>query len=214
MHEEWTYFLLGAGSKIKSIQSKTAGTSEVRQVCSHEDAPELLEKLGPFCVRKGNITSQGLVYNALSSRGLTMVTAESCTGGLGGGRITELPGASTVYWGGFIVYSNAAKVSLGVEEETLRHHGAVSKVTVLELTERALETSSADVCFSISGIAGPSGGTAEKPVGTVWISVGTRPGRDKAWRFLFRGNRELIREKSIVAAMLLTEREIQRHSFT
>ncbi|MFP4562791.1 MAG: CinA family protein [Spirochaetia bacterium] len=214
MHEEWTYFLLGAGSKIESIQSRAAGTSKVRQVCSHEDAPELLEKLGPFCVRKGNITSQGLVYNALSIRGLTMVTAESCTGGEGGGRITELPGASTVYWGGFIVYSNAAKVSLGVEEETLRNHGAVSKATVLELTERALETASADVCFSISGIAGPSGGTAEKPVGTVWISVGTRLGRDKAWRFLFRGNRELIREKSIVAAMLLTEREIQRYSFT
>ena len=178
MHEEWTYFLLGAGSEIESIQSKTAGTSKVRRVCFQEDVPELLEKLGPFCVRKGNITSQGLVYNALSIRGLTMVTAESCTGGEGSGRITELPGASTVFWGGFIVYSNAAKAALGVREETLRHHGAVSRATVLELTERALETSGADVCFSISGIAGPSGGTVEKPVGTVWIYMGTRAGRD------------------------------------
>jgi PncC family amidohydrolase len=165
-------------------------------------------------VRKGDITPQGLVYNALSVRGLTLVTAESCTGGEAGGLITELPGASTVYWGGFIVYSNGAKTELGVSEETLRVHGAVSKETVLELTRHALETSSAEVCFSISGIAGPSGGTDEKPVGTVWISVGTRPGRDKAWRFLFRGDRESVREKSVVAAMLLTEREIQRNSFT
>lgn len=214
MHEEWTYFLLGAGSKIESIKSKTAGTSAVRRVCTHNEAPELLEKLGPFCVRKGNITPQGLVYNALSVRGLTMATAESCTGGEGGRRITELPGASTVYWGGFIVYSNGAKMRLGVEEETIRRRGAVSKETVLELTACALEASSADVCFSISGIAGPSGGTADKPVGTVWISVGIRPGRNKAWRFLFRGNREQVREKSVVAALLLAEREIQRNSFT
>ena len=214
MHEEWTYFLLGAGSKIESIRSKTAGTSKVRRVCTQEEVPELLEKLGPFCVRKGEITPQGLLYNALSVRGLALVTAESCTGGEAGERITELPGASTVYWGGFIVYSNGAKIDLGVPEGTLRRHGAVSRETVLALTRQALEASSADACFSISGIAGPSGGTPEKPVGTVWISVGTRPGRDKAWRFLFRGDRRLVRDKSVVMAMLLTEREIQRSSFT
>lgn len=211
MHEEWTYFLLGAGNSIETVSSSKGDMTGARHICGQDKAPELLEKLGPFCVRKGNVTSQGLLYNALSVRRKVLVTAESCTGGDGGRRLTELPGASTVYWGGFTVYSNAAKINLGVDTETLRLYGAVSRQTVIELTECAIGVSDADVAFSISGIAGPSGGTPEKPVGTVWISVQIRGTQPKAFKFLFKGKREQIQDKSVVAAMLLTEREVQKN---
>jgi len=110
-------------------------------------------------------------------RGLRAATAESCTGGLVAAAITEVAGASDVFERGFVVYSNAAKVQLlGVAESTLRAHGAVSRETAVELAQGALAHSEADIAVSVTGVAGPGGGTAQKPVGLVHFACARRSG--------------------------------------
>ncbi len=109
--------------------------------------------------------------------GLKVATAESCTGGLIAGLLTEIPGSSAVVERGFVVYSNDAKVELlGVPPETLAAHGAVSEATARAMAEGALKASRADVAVSVTGVAGPDGGSAEKPVGLVWFGCARRGG--------------------------------------
>jgi PncC family amidohydrolase len=137
----------------------------------------------------------------LRERNLTLATAESCTGGLLGHLITNVPGSSDYYLGGMITYSNDAKEHLlGVKPETLQSHGAVSRETVLEMAEGARLAFDAELAISISGVAGPTGGTPEKPVGLVWIGMSaTRYAR--AWELHFPGNRLKIKEQSARAAL-------------
>jgi nicotinamide-nucleotide amidase len=105
----------------------------------------------------------------------TVATAESCTGGMIGELITAVPGSSASYAGGAIVYTNAEKVrQLGVTQRTLDAHGAVSEETVIEMARGAQQRFGVDYAVSVSGIAGPDGGTPDKPVGTVWIALATR----------------------------------------
>lgn len=114
------------------------------------------------------------LVHKLKEKKLKLASAESCTGGYLGKRLTDIPGSSEVFELGLVTYSNRIKhLTLGVQEETLENHGAVSKETVVEMSNNLLELSSADVAVAISGIAGPGGGTKEKPVGTVYISVQT-----------------------------------------
>ena len=104
-----------------------------------------------------------------------MTTAESCTGGHIAHRITSIPGSSAYFKGATIPYSNELKEKmLGVQAETLAQHGAVSEETVKEMVHGALQLSGADIAVAVSGIAGPGGGTAEKPVGTVWMAIGDK----------------------------------------
>ena len=111
------------------------------------------------------------------TRGLTVATAESCTGGLIIGALTEISGSSAVVDRGFITYSNQAKIDLlGVRAETLERHGAVSRQTALEMVEGALRRSGCDVAVAVTGIAGPGGGTQEKPVGLVHLAATSRNG--------------------------------------
>ncbi|OHV85269.1 CinA family protein [Ensifer sp. LCM 4579] len=111
-------------------------------------------------------------------RGLKIATAESCTGGLIAGALTEIAGSSSVFERGFVTYSNEAKVEmLGVAAATLAAHGAVSRKTAIEMATGALEHSQADLAVAVTGIAGPSGGSAEKPVGLVHLAAATRTGR-------------------------------------
>ena len=125
----------------------------------------------------------------LKERGLKLATAESCTGGLLASRITDVPGSSAYFLGGFVSYAYEAKVSqLHVLQSTLDAHGAVSKETVLEMARGALQELRADMAISISGIAGPEGGTAEKPVGTVWFALIT-PERERTYLRKFEGGR-------------------------
>lgn len=113
-----------------------------------------------------------------TARGLLAATAESCTGGLIAAALTEIAGSSAVVDRGFVTYSNAAKVDLlGVSPETLSQHGAVSQQTALEMVAGALSGSSADVAVSVTGIAGPGGGSAEKPIGLVHLAAARRSGR-------------------------------------
>ncbi len=134
------------------------------------------------------------VVRAATDARATVVTAESCTGGLVAAAITAVPGSSRVFWGAFVTYANEAKRSLlGVREETLEAHGAVSEPTVREMAAGAIERSGADHAVAISGVAGPSGGTAGKPVGTVWIGWRSRAGATGARRFRYDGDRAAIR---------------------
>ena len=115
---------------------------------------------------------QTAAVKALQEKGLTAATAESCTGGLIGKRITEVPGSSEVYGFGVVTYANEAKMKLlGVKEETLKQFGAVSEQTAAEMAAGARALSGADIAISVTGIAGPGGGSTEKPVGLVYIGV-------------------------------------------
>jgi PncC family amidohydrolase len=137
----------------------------------------------------------------LRRRGLRLAVAESCTGGLIGHRITNIPGASTYYMGSVTAYAYEAKVRLlGVHWETLETYGAVSKETVLEMASGVRNALAADIGVAVSGIAGPGGGTPEKPVGTTWIGL-SAAGVDEAWCHVWKGDRLAVKSKSAQAAL-------------
>lgn len=156
---------------------------------AHDDAAllELAERLGA----------------ALVARGAKVTTAESCTGGWIAAAITDVPGSSGWFDRGFVTYSNAAKrAALGVSAQTLLARGAVSEQTVREMVDGALRESGAQYGVAVSGVAGPGGGTAEKPVGTVWIAWGGADGTRTARRFRFAGDREAVRRAAVAAALV------------
>ncbi|GLQ96309.1 CinA family protein [Dyella mobilis] len=134
--------------------------------------------------------------------GLMLVSAESCTGGWIAKVLTDLSGSSAWFEAGVVSYSNAAKVSLlGVQAATLERTGAVSGETALEMVSGALERMGAGIAVAVTGIAGPSGGTPGKPVGTVWISWKRRGGEARARLFHFGGDREAVRRQTVAAAL-------------
>jgi nicotinamide-nucleotide amidase len=138
----------------------------------------------------------------LKARGLTLVTAESCTGGWIGEAVTAVPGSSAWYERGFITYTNVAKHEmLGVATATLDKFGAVSEQTVNAMVAGALAHSHAQVAVAISGVAGPSGGTPAKPVGTVCIAWGLGTGAPSAETRQFAGDREAVRRQSVERAL-------------
>lgn len=122
-------------------------------------------------------TAAGLIY-AFTARGLTVVTAESCTGGLIAGALTEIAGSSAVVDRGLVTYTNEAKTDiLGVSVETLKAYGAVSRETALEMATGALSVSQAQISVAVTGVAGPGGGSAAKPVGLVHLVASNRDGK-------------------------------------
>ncbi len=139
---------------------------------------------------------------ALSARGDVLATAESCTGGWISAAITAVAGSSAWFDRGFVTYSNAAKQAmLGVNMQTLEQHGAVSEPTVLAMVDGALGRSEASIAVSVSGVAGPGGGSPAKPVGTVCIAWGTNDGIRLARTFRFPGDRATVRRQSVIVAM-------------
>ena len=142
------------------------------------------------------------VADILAARGLTMTTAESCTGGLISARMVNVPGVSNVFKAGFITYANEAKQKfLGVKEETLMQFGAVSRQTAEEMAEGAARAAEADVAVSVTGIAGPDGGTREKPVGLVYIGCYIS-GNVKVEEYHFDGDRIQVRERTAQTALM------------
>ena len=139
---------------------------------------------------------------ALEEKGLMLATAESCTGGWIAEAVTMVPGSSAWFDRGFVTYTNVAKSEmLGVRAETLEAHGAVSREVVNEMAEGALRASRAQVAVSVSGVAGPSGGSPQKPVGTVcfgWALQGAEPQTEMRH---FPGDREAVRRQSVVHAL-------------
>jgi PncC family amidohydrolase len=141
------------------------------------------------------------VGRLLQERQLKLVLAESCTGGLFGSRITDVPGSSEYFLGGIVAYAYQAKVDLlNVAWDTLNTKGAVSRETVLEMARGIRALLKADIAMSVSGIAGPGGGTPEKPVGTTWIGLVTANG-DWAKVFYFTGDREENKAFAVNAAL-------------
>ena len=150
------------------------------------------------------------LYELLKEKNLTISTAESCTGGLIGKTLTDISGISAHYGYGFITYSNEAKQTLlGVKKETLASFGAVCSETVEEMATGALLKSGSDVAVSVSGIAGPGGGSKEKPVGLVYIGIKSKDKVAKSHRFIFDGTREEVRLKTVRKAMELVINEIE-----
>lgn len=140
---------------------------------------------------------------ALVERNLTLSTAESCTGGGLSHLLTEIPGASAFFLGGVIAYQNDVKIQwLGVPLETLTHHGAVSSQTAVAMAEGCRSRFKTDIAVSITGIAGPSGGSAEKPVGLVYLAVAANR-QTRVAEHRFSGNRERVRDQAIAAALKL-----------
>ena len=163
---------------------------------------DVIEKLGLHVYSSlRDETLEEVLGRKLISSGLTLATAESCTGGSIGSGITAAPGASRWYDGGVICYSNDMKTELlGVREETLNIHGAVSEQTALEMARGVIRVTGADCSLSVTGIAGPDGGTDEKPVGTVWTAV-CCGGSEKAILWRLGGDRVSIREGACARAL-------------
>src|SRR4051812_2806159 len=162
------------------------------------------------------LSDNQLQARALSARGYLLangkqlVTAESCTGGYIGKILTDIPGSSVWYRGGAIVYSNALKESiLGVRPETLSIHGAVSRETAVEMARGALDRLGGNLALSVTGVAGPEGGTPAKPVGTVWFGWAWRTAsgiESKAVLENFSGNRDGVRRDSAARALIELEK--------
>jgi len=148
--------------------------------------------------------SEALVTE-LAAVGKMVSTAESCTGGWVAKAITDVAGSSEVFAYGLVSYSNGAKESLvGVQPKTLHVHGAVSEAVVAEMAEGALRLSGADIAVAVSGVAGPTGGSKDKPVGTVWFAWAVRDGADANTDTScehFTGDRELVRESTVAYAL-------------
>ena len=139
-----------------------------------ELSARLRERISGCAYGEGDTTMEAVVGGMLRERGMTIALAESCTGGLVGHRITNIPGSSSYLKGGIVAYSNEAKQqNLGVRAETLAQHGAVSEETAVEMATGVRRALAADLGLAITGIAGPDGGTPDKPVGTVCFALAT-----------------------------------------
>ena len=149
------------------------------------------------------------VVKMLKNAGMTVTTVESCTGGLLSGTLVDVAGVSEVLNQAYVTYANGAKQSLvGVKAETLEAYGAVSEQTAREMAEGGAKAANADAALAVTGIAGPDGGTAEKPVGLVYIGCHVN-GNTVVERNVFSGNRREVREQSVGAALALLKRQLQ-----
>jgi nicotinamide-nucleotide amidase len=173
----------------------------------NDTVAKVYERLGPVIFGQDDQTLSRAVVNLLCKRKLSIATAESCTGGLLAKMLTDIPGCSDNFAGGWVTYTNDMKMSqLGVDARTLEIHDAVSEPVARQMALGALESSKADVALSTTGFAGPGGGTPEKPVGTVWIGMAMRDKTTgqvdvQAREFVISGNRDDVRDRAAKCAM-------------
>lgn len=153
------------------------------------------------------LTNAKHLIDTLRDQNRTLTTAESCTGGLVAAAITAVPGSSDVFYGGFVTYSNDAKEHMiGVDAELIKHHGAVSEAVAHAMAECAVSTTGADLAVSITGIAGPGGGSPHKPVGLVYIAVASVFDAPRVERHMFgEAGRDEVRLASLRAALRMLE---------
>jgi nicotinamide-nucleotide amidase len=172
----------------------------------------LAREVGDVLLGSDLISLEGLVGRYLQKNGLTLAVAESCTGGLIGHRLTDIPGASDYFLGGVVSYSNDAKCDLlRVPAEVLARHGAVSPETARDMARGVREVFHAAIGLAVTGIAGPSGGSLEKPVGTVYIGLATEKG-EEVWYYQFHGNRTEIKTLTAETALDRLRRELKQWS--
>lgn len=166
------------------------------------------ERLGEYIYGVDRQLLEEVVIGLLKEKKLKVSVAESCTGGLICNKLTNVPGASEVFDRGFIVYSNEAKMKLlGVPEQVLKEHGAVSSQTARFMAQGALSNSLADIALSVTGIAGPGGGSETKPVGLVYIGIATKENVE-SFEFRFSGDRLRIKEMTSKAALNILRKKI------
>ncbi len=164
-------------------------------------AAALRPRLGAWCYGEDDADLAAVVLEALVARQARLAVAESCTGGLLGARLTAVPGSSRAFLGGVVAYDNDVKCAmLGVSAETIARHGAVSEAVAREMCAGAARSCGADAALAVTGIAGPDGGTPEKPVGTVWVAAGWG-GRVRAFHYTFPGERDVVRRRAAQAAL-------------
>jgi nicotinamide-nucleotide amidase len=169
-----------------------------------------LERFGSYLISDDESSLEETVVRLLRERGMTFATAESCTGGLIANRITNVPGASEVFTHGFVTYANAAKTGmLGVSAQDIETHGAVSEVVARAMADGALQKSGADIAVSVTGIAGPGGGSEEKPVGTAWIAVAARDAPTEAFSVFHPRNRKDFKLAVSQAALEAVRRRLK-----
>ncbi|MBB6499404.1 competence/damage-inducible protein A [Pedobacter cryoconitis] len=186
------------------LRLSTSGADEAKLKAEVEVyAQQIIEKIRPYVVVEDDIALEKAILDIMEKKGLTLSTAESCTGGYIAHLITQHPGCSTVYAGGAVAYSYELKESvLGVKAETLAKYGAVSEQTVIEMAAGAKTHFKTDYSVAVSGIAGPDGGTEDKPVGTVWIAVANKDGVVSK-QFSFGNKRVQNIERSAIAALTM-----------
>ena len=165
---------------------------------------EIKSRLGKYIYTTDEkVTLEDCIVDMLKASGMTLTTVESCTGGLLSGRLVNVSGASSVFEQSFVTYANKAKRKLvGVKKSTLKAHGAVSEETAKEMAEGGCKEAEADACLAITGIAGPDGGTEEKPVGLVYIGCCIK-GKTVVRKYQFSGNRQKVREYAVASALVL-----------
>ena len=164
-------------------------------------AKKIYERLGNSIYAEGETSIEEVVSNMLIEKNFTISTAESCTGGLLAATFIKYPGISKAFKDGIVSYSNDAKINrLNVKRETIEKYGAVSPQTAIEMAEGVAKTSNTNIGISTTGVAGPGGGTKEKPVGLVYIGICIN-GQTQTKEFRFAGNRERIRRKTVYSAL-------------
>ncbi len=188
-----------------SITSRAPTPSEAEEAINKAEEA-IVEKLGIYIYGKDEDTFEGVIGRLLKSKNLRIAIAESCTGGYITHRLTNVPGSSEYLERGVVCYSNISKVELlGVPQKIIETHGAVSPECAVAMAQGVRRISKTDIGLAVTGIAGPSGGTHEKPVGTVYIAMVTeKGGRDKGYRF--RGDREEIKVLATYAALDMVRR--------
>jgi nicotinamide-nucleotide amidase len=169
----------------------------------------LRERLARYLFSEDERTISEIVLDLCRARGLTLATAESCTGGMVAARLTSVPGSSDVFVGSVVAYANAVKErELGVSGEVLERHGAVSAETAAAMAHGVRERLGADIGVAVTGVAGPDGGTEEKPVGLVFVHA-LGPDREEARRTELPGDREMIRGRATAASLHLVRRLLE-----
>jgi nicotinamide-nucleotide amidase len=185
------------------LTAKAAGEEDAQRIIAPVEE-EIRRRTGRYLYGADDETLEVVVGNLLRERGLTLAVAESCTGGLLGGRITNVPGSSHYFLGGVISYSNLLKQTmLDVPAETLREHGAVSEETARALALGIVHATGASLGISITGVAGPGGGTPEKPVGLVYLGIARKNGGAKVLRLTMWGDRATVRNRAVQQALVL-----------
>jgi nicotinamide-nucleotide amidase len=200
------YIKLAYLPKLGQVRLRLSGSSR-DEAQLHTDIDRysrmIADEVREFVVVEDDIPLEKAVLDIMKSRNLSLSTAESCTGGYIAHLLTKHPGSSAVFSGGAVTYANDLKMAvLGVQASTLLEYGAVSEQTVKEMASGALQNFKTDYAISVSGIAGPDGGTPDKPVGTVWIAVASRYGVE-ARKFNFGNKRTQNIERAAAAALTL-----------
>ncbi|MEH6626923.1 MAG: CinA family nicotinamide mononucleotide deamidase-related protein [Motiliproteus sp.] len=202
--------IVGLGFRAGSPSLEIKLQTPVHAAAEHQLWIQKLQQLiGNYIVAEGHGSLNQSLVNLLKQQGKTLTTAESCTGGLIASKITEIPGSSAVFEAGYVTYSNTIKSQmLGVEKQVIDDHGAVSEAVVRQMAEGALKNSGADYVIAVSGVAGPDGGTADKPVGLVWLAWGDSD-EIKAATLFFPYGRKTFQTMTAGAGMDLIRRHIQ-----